>query len=128
MKKIFATVLVLMSVAVTASATVVTNPNEAAPLESRTTSSSTPILATAHYNLSDPEFSFSYDFSKPITNFNLPFASHFYISGKHLEFTISQEEFEWRLVRNNPNNYYDFIIGFEENGFSSSGILRIYFQ
>lgn len=127
MKNIFISILLLAGTALTAPGTAYAIPAETAPAASLAASES-PIVATAYYKLSDPEFTFSYDFQEKITNFNIPFASHFYISGKHLEFTISQEEFEWRLVRNNPNSYYDFYIDFGTNGMSRTGILRVYFQ
>lgn len=127
MNNILISLLFVGGTAVMAPGTVNANLAETAPAE-RVADSSTPIVATARYNLSDPEFSFSYDFKDKIRDFNIPFASHFYISGNHLEFTISQEDFEWWLVRNNPNSYFDFYIDFGTYGTSRMGILRVYFQ
>lgn len=127
MNNILVSILLLAGTALMAPGTTYANITENAPAESRVTNQY-PIVATASYNLSDPEFTFSYDFDKKIRDFNIPFASHFYISGNHLEFTISQEEFEWRLVRNNPNSYYDFQIDFGANGQTNIGILRVYFR
>lgn len=39
--------------------------------------------------------------------FNLPFASHFNVTGTHVEFTISKEDVEWYFFRNSDENYYD---------------------
>lgn len=127
MNNILISLLFVAGTAVIAPGTVNANLAETAPAEG-VADSSAPIVATAHYNLSDPEFSFSYDFKDKIRDFNIPFASHFYISGNHLEFTISQEDFEWWLVRNNPNSYFDFYIDFGTYGMSRMGILRVYFQ
>lgn len=127
MNNILASFLLVAGAAVMAPGTVNANLVETAPAES-VAASDAPIVATARYNLSDPEFNFSYDFKDKIRDFNIPFASHFYISGNHLEFTISQEDFEWWLVKDNPNSYFDFYIDFGAYGMSRMGILRVYFQ
>lgn len=41
-------------------------------------------------------------------NFNCPFAYNIVQKGSHLEFSITNEDFKWFIVRKATNNYIDF--------------------
>lgn len=87
-------------------------------------------ITIASYNLNSTEdFSFSYDFELKLDgSFNLPFASHLYISGNHLEFSVTNEEFRHYFVQPGKS-YYDLQINFRNNiGGLESGFIRIFYN
>jgi hypothetical protein len=48
--------------------------------------------------------------SYSIIDFNLPFAYHFLISGKHVEFSIEYELAKWYFFRKGDKTYFDLIV------------------
>lgn len=75
----------------------------------------------------DKPFTYSNTFSDySRVELSIPFADYFYISGNHVEFTISKENMMWHLFKGN-NDYYDLQISlYGKYSYSSVGILRIY--
>lgn len=47
-----------------------------------------------------------------IENFSCPFAYDVKVKDNHLEFSITNEDFKWFIVRKYPEKYVDFIINF----------------
>lgn len=47
-----------------------------------------------------------------IENFSCPFAYDVKVKDNHLEFSITNEDFKWYIVRKYPEKYVDFIINF----------------
>lgn len=47
-----------------------------------------------------------------IENFSCPFAYDVEVKDNHLEFSITNEDFKWFIVRKYPEKYVDFIINF----------------
>ena len=75
----------------------------------------------------DKPFTYSNTFSNySRIELNIPFADYFYISGSHVEFTISKENMMWHLFKGN-NDYYDLQISlYGKYSYGGVGILRIY--
>lgn len=49
-------------------------------------------------------------------DFSCPFAENVVTSGMHIEFTISNEDFKWFVMRHYPENYCDFSINVYRGG------------
>lgn len=49
-------------------------------------------------------------------DFNCPFVDNVVINGMHIEFTISNENFKWYVMRHSSKNYCDFTINVYHGG------------
>lgn len=99
-------------------------------------------IGAVAYDLTQPEFSCSVNLhlnNYETIEFNLPFASSFSISGGHISFTISKEEFLRRIYRvHAADGFWDiqipiyYPIYWGGNGYinalSRIGILRVVFK
>ena len=47
-----------------------------------------------------------------INHFNIPFAYDVVVDGNHLDFSISNEDFKWFVVRKLETNYWDIEVNF----------------
>ena len=99
-------------------------------------------IGAVAFDLTQPEFSYSRNLNLnnyETIEFNIPFASSFSINGSHISFTISREEFMWRVYRAHADDgfwdiqipiYYPIYWGGNGyiNALSRIGILRVVFK
>lgn len=56
--------------------------------------------------------------NRDIYGFNCPIAYDVQVSGNHLRFAITNEDFRWHIMRRTTNNYIDFFIGVLDGQYS----------